>query len=160
MNYEEDIRIDETALDVEWLEQPRLMIKYARNSAEASRRVEIAKARLDLVRAELDRDIRTVPTKYEIEKVVEAVVTNTILMQPKYQEKEAELIDARYEYEIARNAVYAINARKDALENLVKLHGMQYFAGPRIPRDLSKEYQNRASQKQVDSGIALKMKRK
>lgn len=30
MNYEKDIRIDETALDLEWLSQAELAIKYGR----------------------------------------------------------------------------------------------------------------------------------
>ena len=160
MNYETDIRIDETALDVEWLEQPRLMIKYAQHSAEMARRVEIAKTKLDLIKAQLDKDIRTDPEKFGIGKITESVVQNTIILDTNYQETEAALIDAKYEYDIARNAVYAINARKDSLENLVRLHGMQYFAGPQVPRDLSKEYQNRTRQKQVDAGIAQKMKRR
>ena len=35
MNYEQDIRIDETSLDVEWLDQPSLMMTYARHSAKS-----------------------------------------------------------------------------------------------------------------------------
>jgi len=41
---------------------------------------------------------------------------------------------------------------------LVKLHGQQYFAGPKIPRDIVWERQER--DKKVNSGIALKIGRK
>jgi len=33
--------------------------------------------------------------------------------------------------------------RKDALENLVRLHGQQYFAGPKMPRDVQWERQQK-----------------
>jgi len=42
-------------------------------------------------------------------------------------------------------AVRAMNVKKDALENMVKLLGMQYFAGPKEPRDLHREVDNRAA---------------
>ena len=38
MNYEKEILIDESALDVEWLEQPRLMMRYTRHAAETGSR--------------------------------------------------------------------------------------------------------------------------
>jgi hypothetical protein len=44
--------------------------------------------------------------------------------------------------------------RKDALENMVRLHGQQYFAGPRIPRNLTEERQ--AKQKKADTQIKMK----
>ena len=39
----------------------------------------------------------------------------------------------------------AFEQRKDALENLVRLHGQQYFAGPKIPRDLPSEMEKRTN---------------
>ena len=47
--------------------------------------------------------------------------------------------------------------QKTALENLVKLHGQQYFAGPSVPRDLSKEWERHERQKSVDAGVGKKL---
>lgn len=161
MNYEQDLQIDETALDVEWLEQPVLMLKYARHAAFCAEKMEALRQKLDYVRASLDKDIRFCPQDFQIEKITENVVSNTILIQPEYQEIEEQCRKAKYEYEIARAAVNAIYARKDSLENLVRLHGMQYFAGPKIPRDLTFEKTNRIEQqKKVDTGVATSFKRK
>ena len=60
-NYAEDIRIDETVLDIEWLEQPALMFKYAKLTAEAKQALDKAKDKVDYVRAELDSKIRRDP---------------------------------------------------------------------------------------------------
>ena len=158
MDYEKDIRIDETALDIEWLEQPRLFMQYARHSAEASRDLDKAKENLDIVKAEIDLKIRSNPEKYGLEKVTETAIQNTILTNKQYQETNQAMLDARYEAEMAKGAVRAMEQRKDALENLVRLHGQQYFAGPKVPRDLTWERQER--QKRVDAGVAGKMMRR
>jgi hypothetical protein len=46
-------------------------------------------------------------------------------------------------------AVYAINQRKDALENLVRLHGQQYFSSPLIDISLSDRYKEKQVKKEV-----------
>jgi hypothetical protein len=156
MNYETDIVIDETALDVEWLEQPNLMMRYARVAATARMNLDLAKESLDFVRAELDKKIRTDPGIYGIEKVTETVVQNIIIAQDEYKEASRVVISAKFEADVAQGAVRAFEARKDALENLVRLHGQQYFAGPKVPRDLSWEREEK--QKRLNAKIAEKTK--
>ncbi len=160
MDYEKDMNIDPNSLDVEWLEQPNLMIKYGRVAAQTKLDMDKAKEKLEVVKAELDKDIRLNPEKYGIIKLTEGVVTSTILLQPEYKEASEAYIEASYEANMARYAVQAISDRKDALENLVKLHGMQYFAGPSVPRDLSKEWEAKQKQKKADSKIRMQRERR
>lgn len=160
MNYEEDIKIDESALDIEWLEQPRLMFKYTRHAAEMKQEMDLAKERIDYVKAETDREIRKNPQDFEIEKLTEAVVTNTILVQEDYVEAIAQFNESKFEFDIAQGAVRAIDQRKTALENLVKLFGQQYFAGPSIPRDLTKEWEQKEQQKIANSTVLKRMRRR
>lgn len=159
MNYERDIKIDETALDVEWLEQASLMIKYARHAADCRMNLDLAKERVDYVKAELDKAIRENPKEFKMEKITESAIQNVIITQRKYMDAEEKLIHARYELDIANAAVRAMDARKDALENLVRLHGQQYFAGPRIPRDLQSEAEKRRKQERANLAVGS-MRRK
>jgi len=158
MNYEKEIIIDCDALDLEWLEQPRLFMKYAKHSAQCMRTLDEAKERLDVAKAEEDKNIRENPEDYGIAKITEAVVQATILTTPAYKEANAAFIEAKYEADIARSAVNAFNQRKDALENLVRLHGQQYFAGPRVPRNIKEESDKR--KEALNSRIANKLTRK
>lgn len=164
LNYEQDINISEHDLDVEWLEQPRLMIKYGENAARAKREADHAKEAVEVKKAELDRDIRADPEKYGISKITETVVQNTISLQDEYQEAMTKYINAKHEFDMARYAVQAMQDRKEALENLVKLHGQMYFAGPSAPRDLSNERQKREAerekQKESNKKVGSGMKRK
>lgn len=148
INYEEDVVIDESMLDVEWLDQPRMMMKYTQYAAEARKRLDEAKEAMDVKYAELDRDIRDNPSDFELEKITETIVQETIKRQEDYKEAVQEWIDAKYEWEMATAAVRAMDQRKVALENLVRLHGMSYFAGPSAPRDLTEERENAEKERQ------------
>ena len=148
LNYEQDVSIDETALDVEWLQQANLMYKYARYQAETKKAMDEAKERLDFIKAKLEMDIRANPENYGLSKVTESAVASTILLQPEYQEASKKYIEARYENDVAAAAVKAIDQKKPALANLVKLLSVSYFAGPSAPRDLSLEWNERIKKKE------------
>jgi hypothetical protein len=155
MNYEDDIRIDPSALDVEWLGQAELMIKYTRNAAQARMELDQAKQALDIIRAGLDKDIRELPKQYGIEKVTDKAVESTIITLTEYQEAFQEYLDTKYEADMAQGSVQAFQQRKDALQELVRLHGQSYFAGPSIPRDLV--WEQEAFKKKTNAGIASKL---
>jgi hypothetical protein len=163
LNYEQDVSIDEIALDVEWLQQPHLMYKYAKYQAETKKAMDEAKERLDFIKAKLEMDIRANPENYGLSKVTESAIASTILLQPEYQEASKKYIEARYENDVAATAVRAIDQKKTALENLVKLLSVSYFAGPSAPRDLSlkwNEHIKRREQKELNKNIKIKRKRK
>lgn len=134
-SYEDDMRIDDQMLDVEWLEQPEKMFKYCRIAAQARKELDIAKEAVDIVKARLDNQIRNTPDVFGIGKVTETAVENVILSRDEYIKANNNLMQLRYEADMAAGAVRAMEQRKDALENLVRLHGQSYFAGPRVPHD-------------------------
>ncbi len=160
MDYEEDLAIDGSILDVECVDQPMLVIKYARLAADAEKIVDNAKEKLDLVKAELDSQIRSNPEKFGLDKLTETIVANTILTQQRYKNAMSAFIDAKYDAKIISGATRAVDHRKSMLETLVKLHGQQYFAGPSIPHDLVYEQQQKAKQRNSDKGVAQKMQRR
>lgn len=155
---EDDIRIEESALDVEWLEQPRLMLKYGTISAEQKLILDKAKDKLELTKAELDKEIRNDPGAFGITKITEAAVNSAILTDPRYINAQQHYNQCQYQFNISRHTCQAIDQRKDALENMVKLHGMQYFAGPRVPRDLAREVeQKKVKEKETHAKIGKHM---
>lgn len=155
MDYEKDIQIDSSALDCEWLEQAALMIKYTRHAAKVRMELDQSKQALDIVRAGLDKDIRELPDQYGITKITDKAVEATIITLMEYQEAFQEYLDAKYEADMAQGAVQAFQQRKDALQELVRLHGQSYFAGPSIPRDL--EWEREAFKKKTNAGVAAKL---
>jgi len=157
LNYEQDINIDETALDLEWKMQPMLMMRYCAHMAHAKKALDLASERLDVRKAKLDKEIRSNPEKYGLSKITETALGNTILLQPEYEEANKEYIEAKYEYEMVQAAVRAMDQKKSALENLVKLLGMSYFAGPTTPRDLSEEWEKKQAERQREINKMIKI---
>lgn len=146
-DYESDLRIDPNALDVEWLEQPMLFMRYAEELAYARTRMDRAKEKLDVVRAEVDNMVRKNPGDYfdEGTKVTNSAIDALVITNELYKEANDKLIEIRLEVELLSAAVRAMDQKKSALENLVRLLGQSYFAAPKEPRDLGVEMHQRAA---------------
>lgn len=128
---DERFEVDAFALDREWVRQPRLVRQAAEDYALASKAHAEAEEELDRVRAELDKEVRLHPGKYGVEKVTEAVVANTILLQPSYKLAMKVVIESKHECDLLKGDLNALEHKKRALEYLVQLHSMDYFAEPR-----------------------------
>lgn len=165
LNYDEDLKIDPDALDVECLRQPQLFMEYAEAASEARRDMDFAKEELEVGRASLNNDIRRNPSEYLGEgiKVTEAVIVGAIIVNKKYQDLLKKHLEAKHNYDLLSSAVKAFEQRKSSLEYLIRLTGQQYFSGPESPRDLKGEYGRFVgeSKKEVTRGkIKEKMRRK
>lgn len=161
LDYEQDIKIETSALDLEWLDQAALSLKYGRhlsNLKSNQRHLEELKktTRSELI-LEVNRNAEHLigkksPNAGDIEAYYRS--------NQKYKDVVEELNDAIAEAEYAEIAYQQISwTRKAALENLVKLHGMDYFAGPSVPRDLTKEWQDRQKIKRTDEGVKKALQR-
>ena len=146
-SYESDVEIDEGALDVEWLDHPSRMYRYCVSAADAQMRSDLAKERQEIVKAEVEQSVRSDPASHGIEvrttkdgarqPPTEGAINAAVLLHDGYQEATRAYIHAKFENAVAQGAVRAFDARRSALENLVRLHGQSYFAGPSVPHDLS-----------------------
>jgi hypothetical protein len=141
MDYAKDMRIDENALDIEWLEQADLALKYGRHWADCRKRLTLAEEKLKVVKAELIAEANSDP-KHCCGKDkpnandIDAYVRNNL----QHKEAKEEWVEAQYELNMAEVAKNEVSfTRKAALENLVILHGQQYFAGPKNKRNLTQE---------------------
>jgi len=159
MNYEEDMRIDETALDVEWLEQATLAMKYGRHFALCKRRLIEAEEKLKVVKAELIAEANANPTKCcSKDKPNAADIEAYYRNHKRHKAVKEAWVDAQYECDMAEIAKNEVSfTRKAALEQLVSLFISNYFAGPKMPRDIT--WERGEFSKKVNTGIANKLKR-
>ena len=139
-NYNDDVSINPDALDVEWTKQAQTFFKYAELTAKARDAMDRKKEKIDILEATMGLKIRTNPASYGLEKITEGAVQSTILIDQNHIDVLAELADLKYEYEVLIAAVRALDQKKSALENLVRLQGQNYFAGPSVPREIGKEW--------------------
>jgi len=140
-----DCGIDPDALDVEWLDQPNLFLCYSELMVDARLEMDRSKELMEVIKAEVDTETRKSHAK-ENKRLTETQVANLVIQDPKYREAVDNYLSAKHNFEIISARVRALDQRKTALENLVMLHRQQYFAGPSVTRDLSREYAARQQQ--------------
>lgn len=128
-DYQKDVAIDPDNLDKEWRDHPALMLYYGEAKAQAQYELDIAKENLDYRIALADRAVRD-EFDSEKKKPTEAAITNIITSRGEIYAARREVSEARRRLSLLTAAVEAFQHRKSALENLVRLFGMQYYAEP------------------------------
>ena len=162
LDYDKDVGIDETALDVEWLGQSTLAHKYIKNLMHLRKVEKRAHEHLKTVRSDLIHKVNEDPGETVGKAKPNAADIEAYYRRSDgYKEAKEEWINAEYEADYAELVQKEISyGRKASLENLVILHGQQYFAGPKVPRDLHKEIENRREEKRKTSNSKVKIKRR
>lgn len=161
LNYKNDVRINESALDLEWLDQAELAVKYGKEWAVQRKKVFLLEEKIKVVRSKLIKKAYEDPQEYLGQpKATMQTVEAYYRDHKKHKKLKQEVIEAQEELdliEVAKNEIAF--TRKSALENMVKLYASDYFAGPNVPRDLSK-LRNREEDKQDAVNKQVKVKRK
>ena len=161
MDYEKDISIDPDQLDIEWLEQASLALKYGQYVARLRLLTKQLEEKVKIVRSELIRQANENPEACcKKAKPNAADIEAYYRTNEDYKQEVKKLQEAQYELEFAEVAKNEIcYTRKAALENLVVLYGQQYFAGPKMPRNLSKEWETKQKQNRANDIVGGNLKR-
>ena len=142
-DYNKDLDIDPNSLDLEWLLQPKLFFKYSAELTDARRDSAFTAEKLEVTKAEADKRVRL---QFVDQKVTVDQIRAAVQQDVEVQKIAREVIEAEHKVNMLQAAVRSFDQRKDALENLVRLHGQNYFAGPTVPHNIGREFR-----KQVDA---------
>lgn len=132
---DELLKLDKYNLDTEWVNHSDYVYMFLDEQAEARIKMDAMKDNIEVVKAELDKAIRNNPKKFNLDKLTEVLINNTIILQEDYGKALKDYLDAKGEYYDAVNISTAMEHRKAALENLVVLHGRGYWADPVEKKD-------------------------
>lgn len=141
--FSKDLRIDLEALDETCLTQSEIFWKWSERARMARSWMERREQALEIVKAEVEGKIRKNPSKYGVEPgprggVTEGAISNAISLNKVVRKATLRYLNARNDSQMFTNAVSALDYKKRSLEGLITLHGQQYFAGPKEPRNLKK----------------------
>lgn len=162
LDYSDDVIIDESALDIEWLNQPKLALKYGEYYAKCKDRVMRTEEALKLTYAILTNAANEDPDNC-LGKGIKPTGNNVeayVRSHARHKREKQDWMNAMSDYTIAEVAYNQIaRTRKDSLEQLVKLHMANYFAGPAVPRDLNFEAAKSQVQSRADLGVMKRIKK-
>jgi hypothetical protein len=155
-DFEQDISIDVDALDVEVLRCGIIGKKYIRLAGHLRRLEKQAHEAVKNIRSDLINKVNENPEKTTGKAKPNAADIEAYYRRDKeYKAAKQDWIDAEYEADFAERAQQeATYGRRKDLEHLIRLFERSYFAGPALPRDLSKEWGAKNS-----AGVAKAMNR-
>lgn len=130
MDTDLDLTIDPEHLDAAWANQAALMLEYGKQAAMAKMQADVAKARLAVVAAECDRQIRKDPQKYGLIKATEGTVPHAVAEHRRHQAAMEEYLNAKYEANVLQAVVDALQHRKASLQGYTDLWLRQWYADP------------------------------
>ncbi len=126
-----NLAVDENNLLNEWKGQAAMMLDFGIRLADAMQEEDETKARLAVVAAELDRDIRDSPEEYGLTKATETTVPNAVNEQAEHKKATKALNQARHRVRVYRAAVDALSHRKSTLQGMTDLFLRQWYADPK-----------------------------
>ena len=145
------LEIDPLRLDEEWLDQPKQRQIFGELLADAQLELDTAKSRLEVIKAETDREIRDDPADFGLSKVTEAAVSTAVPVQPAVQIAVKKVNAAKHKVNVLQAAVDGLEHRKRALTQLVELHGQDYYATPRMPTGVKNKRKRQREDRDDDS---------
>jgi hypothetical protein len=129
--YQQDLILNEYALELECADQPRKFMKWAERYALAVFERDKAKQNLKVTIAETNLSIRNrEPEDYGLSKWTENAVQSVLDKHPDVLEAENQYLEAIKNLELLRAAKDAFQDRKFQLINLVSLRNAQYYSDP------------------------------
>lgn len=161
IDFKNDMKIDEDALDLELQNQARLEAEYIENVSESFKDLRYAQENVKTVRSEL-----IVRANKNPEKCCNKLKPNAADIEAyyrthkKYKRAKKEAIEAEDRYVVLKDMKDDIHfTRTKSLEGLVELLKQEYFAGPRIPRDLSRANKNWEKNKRIGKNMRRKRRK-
>lgn len=154
MGYKDDLKINKYELDEEWLKQPMVFIQWAEEYVNAQADRDRRKEQLDLIKAELDNEIRSNPEKYGLAKVTEGAIQNLILTEGSFRDAQDKYLEAVKNAKILDVAKEAFDHKKKALEALTQLFLSGYFMSDKaVMKGDVKDYLTDMKGKQINEGL-------
>lgn len=155
------VDIDPLALDREWVGQASLFRKWAERLADAKKdwedakiRKDLAEDQMELIEAKIDLEVRKNPVNFGLESTTEKSIRNVVISDKRSQaakkevyKAQQEIVQAKHLVDTLESAVKSLEHRKTALENLVYLHGQNYYSQPRAPKEVREEVGERSASK-------------
>lgn len=139
--------IDLNELETHWQDHPRLVMQYSTELADARLDLEEDEAELEAVRARADFTVRKDPQKFGQEKLTEPAIKGIVSKNKAVRDCEARCRKARHKVNMLSGILRTLDHRKRALENLVKLHGQNYFSVPYTDSKSKAEYLKKRSRR-------------
>jgi len=134
MDYKSSLRINQYALDDEWLEQPSKIADINTQWADAVLKRNKAEEKMKVVFAEIDMKIRK-DCPEDLVNPKEASYKNYILAHPDYRKSVDEYLTTEHEVNVLLAGCKAFSSRGDSLKSLTQLFLADRYSSASSPAE-------------------------
>lgn len=125
------LEINKYDLDTETAKQQELYSKWAKKACEARFQYDKAKAAYEVLRAQVELDIRRNPENYSLPKITEDTIKAQITVDQRLIDAWDKVLLLKKEASELDAFATAIHDRKKSIEDLIQLFFRDYFAKPK-----------------------------
>jgi len=144
----EFLKIDEDKLDKVCFTHADTYFDFAKALADAREEVNLAKARLDVVEAEAEEEIRKFPRRFKLkEPIREGQIKLKVVLHPAVQKATDRLNKRKAKVGVLEAAVNALEHRKRMIEKAVDLFLANYFSKPKVGEEMDDRRKTRIQNK-------------
>jgi anthranilate phosphoribosyltransferase len=140
-------------LEEECQSLPKLLFLWGDKLAQAKRDARNAKNYLKLLAANMAKEIRENPKDFGLEKITEAALEQTVLVQEQYAQALADHSEAEHEEDVLLAFVIALKEKGEQIGNMTKLHGQMYWSKPDTSGLKEEERQQATKASKPDMGM-------
>ena len=141
--YDRDVFINQDELDKEIVNHGELFMKWAERLAEAIEERDIKKGEIDIKKAKLDKEIRSNPKDFDLEKITESAISNVIILDEGVQELNKEYYACTKNINVLTAAKEEMHSRRKRIEKLVDLWLGKYWSEPKVKVEKKNELDHR-----------------
>ena len=139
-NYEQDIKINLDELELNCQEQGELVLKYAKEKVRLSKLLRDKKENLSIFKAQMMRPtIEKLTKENGGKKPTVGEIDADIILMSEYQDLSKQISDIEYEYDLVKEALFAMSHRKEMLQEERALISMGYFSKVSRTKGIRKE---------------------
>jgi hypothetical protein len=135
--------IDLYSLEDEWKKQHGLYRYWSEKLAIAKTLVNLIEDKMKYRKASVDKDVRSYPSRYGLDKATNEAINNVIILDSEYKKWAEMLIEAKYYSDVLFGIIITLEHRRDSLKNEVKLFLNNYYAEPSNVRERVKTVSER-----------------
>jgi len=146
MDYSRDLEIDRYNLERELVSHSQLYMKWALAANKALEEAEMAKDKVELIKARIDSDVRSYPEKYNLpDNPKEGAIRSAIIKNKKVKQAVSKYYEALYNSRVLSDVKNSFRGRGKILEGLVHLNVQLHFCEPKVlTRKQEELWQDRA----------------
>lgn len=128
----EDFKIEVDKLDQEWMMLPRIYSEYCEQVELMDTRLRKLKARFDIRKAEISREIRQSSKEYckeyHVTSITESFISTLLDCDEELQKMQFRILDCERDKRLLASAVKSLEMKRDGLKDLIRLYQSEYFS--------------------------------